>query len=114
MDQPKNSDRKRRKITLSKSVNSSKELSRKEFYFTMNDWIDSKYEKNIEKSNLCNCSKQDSCDVNNKCKIKNVMFRCKVTSEGKEWFYIGATTPIFKKRLVNHLSSFWERNIRFQ
>lgn len=52
--------------------------------------------------------------VKNKCKAKNIKYRCKIASEGNEYFYIGTTVSIFKRSLENHSSSFKDKNKRFQ
>ena len=54
----------------------------------------------------CNCRKKAECPLQNKCLTRNIVYLAKVTSEGKEFRYIGATSCEFKSRWRNHLQSF--------
>ena len=54
----------------------------------------------------CNCRSKNSCPLNNKCLIKNVIYRATVTSNKETMEYIGSTANTFKSRWYNHNHSF--------
>ena len=60
----------------------------------------------------CNCRKKAECPLQNKCLTKNIVYLAKVTSEGKEFEYIGATSCQFKSRWRNHVQSFKKEYLR--
>ena len=50
----------------------------------------------------CICTDKPGCPVNGTCKSQNVVYQARVTSEGKEEYYIGLTSTEFKTRFRNH------------
>ena len=56
--------------------------------------------------NLCNCRVTSNCPLDNKCNIKNVIYKASVESSGITKDYIGSTGGPFKLRYANHISSF--------
>lgn len=58
----------------------------------------------------CVCKIKDDCLLKNCCQLKSVVYRCKVESEGKNYFYIGSTENYIKKWIVNHEYAFRNRN----
>ena len=54
----------------------------------------------------CNCTDKPGCPVNGTCKSQNVLYQARVTSEGKEEYYIGLTSTEFKTRFRNHKALF--------
>ena len=70
----------------------------------------SKPENNDE---LCNCRDKNTCPLDNKCKIKSVIYKCEVTApnHGKK-SYIGLTEREFKQRFSSHKSSI--NNVKYK
>ena len=54
----------------------------------------------------CNCRSKNSCPLNNKCLIKNVIYKATITSNNEIKDYIGSTGNTFKSRWYNHNHSF--------
>lgn len=54
----------------------------------------------------CNCRVRSNCPLNNKCNIKNVIYKASVESGGTTKDYIGSTGGNFKLRYANHVASF--------
>lgn len=46
-------------------------------------------------TNLCNCASNKICPLDAKCKTMKVVYRFKLTSEDREYFYIGTSSPFF-------------------
>ena len=60
----------------------------------------------------CNCSKKDSCPLNNECLQTNIVYKAAITSElpnQKDKIYFGACETTFKLRYANHKKSFANR-----
>ena len=55
---------------------------------------------------LCNCREKNTCPLNGKCKIANVIYEAKVITKDSEKKYIGSTGGEFKSRFYGHTSSF--------
>ena len=60
----------------------------------------------INTTDSCNCRIRSNCPLNNKCNIKNVIYKASVESSGTTKDYIGSTGGSFKLRYANHISSF--------
>ena len=54
----------------------------------------------------CNCRSKNSCPLNNKCLIENVIYKATVISNKETMEYIGSTANTFKSRWYNHNHSF--------
>ena len=54
----------------------------------------------------CNCKNKENCPLNGMCINHDVIYKCKVTANESEKFYIGATAGEWKKRYRNHVKSF--------
>ena len=65
-----------------------------------------KQNRKTEKEKLCNCRKNNPCPLNNKCLIKNVIYKATVKSENNTKSYIGSTANTFKARWYAHKSDF--------
>ena len=54
----------------------------------------------------CNCRKKDSCPLQGKCLLREVVYQAVVESENKTETYVGLTATDFKTRWRNHQTSF--------
>jgi len=64
-------------------------------------------DQNIDKA--CNCTRKESCPLNQNCLTKNVVYEATITSnlpDYQEKKYIGLSENTFKKRFTGHKSSF--------
>ena len=60
---------------------------------------------------LCNCRKPADCPMSGKCLMKEIIYQCTVSCNGKEETYIGLTENTFKQRYANHKASFKNKNL---
>ena len=61
----------------------------------------------IETKPPCDCRKKDSCPLNGKCQITNLVYKADITTEdGDHKIYIGTTGNSFKERHRGHKTSF--------
>ena len=57
----------------------------------------------------CNCQKKDSCPLNGKCRVKNLIYQATITTHQnppQTETYVGMTSTEFKDRHRNHKKSF--------
>ena len=57
-------------------------------------------------TSLCNCRSKNLCPLDNKCLIKNVIYKATISSANETKNYIGSTGNTFKNRWYNHNNSF--------
>ena len=69
-----------------------------------------KRKDNPEKK-MCNCRKQ-TCPLNGKCCIDNLIYRATVKTNESEKTYIGCSEGPFKARLANHTKSFTHKKYK--
>ena len=60
----------------------------------------------IEDEEHCNCPNKDNCPLDGECTKGALVYHADVTARALIKRYMGATEPMFKKRLANHKSSF--------
>lgn len=58
----------------------------------------------------CNFARNRVCLLKSNCRYENGTYRCKATSENREYFYIGTSSCYIKQRIATHLNSLRHRN----
>ena len=87
-------------------MNTNKVIIQKHNKKTLNNNISNKEKNKTNNTPTCNCRSKISCPLNNKCLIKNVIYKATVISNKETKEYIWSTANTFKSRWYNHNHSF--------
>jgi len=87
-------------------MNNIKVIIQKHNKKTLNNILKKDEKNKTNDTPTCNCRSKRSCPLNNKCLIKNVIYKATVTSNKEIKEYIGSTGNTFKSRWYNHNYSF--------
>ena len=63
-----------------------------------------------DETKLCNCRKSNECPLENKCQVKNVIYKATVVSNKETKYYIGSTGNTFKNRWYGHNNNIKNNN----
>ena len=87
-------------------MNNIKVIIQKHNKKTLNKTKKTEEQNSTTNAQSCNCRSKNLCPLNNKCLIKNVIYKATISSTKETKNYIGSTGNTFKSRWYSHNSSF--------